>query len=289
MSSFLEIQHQEFKEDDAEDEDFALADFALKHVMGDVAKTDNINVALGTRSRVQIPDSRTAEKRKALKQQVSDAEFSAFLMKMWQPMSPEMYEWDKDPEFNVADNAEHEREGDEHKARVSRREVMDLNANRLTSAEATTMTNIKIPIREHQRKAIRTQLKQLFQMLVLIRHLSLDTSRHVSHEQRAHTLSTQLLHRYDQSRRSCVLSIRTKLAKRFRLLADYNTSEMSPPQINALVMATTEQCYISSAMDIVGCNQYMLSNREQQQPQQSQPQQDGYEQQQQQPQQGSQM
>lgn len=100
---------------------------------------------------------------------------------------------------------------------------------------------------------------QLFQLLVVIRHLSLNNPQH----QTAHDQSTQLLHQFNFSRLGSLQSIRVALAKQSGVFGSSATLWKNVPRHDAVRLANyaTRHCYVSSTMDIMGVNDYFQFNR----------------------------
>eukprot|EP01084_Bolivina_argentea_P254873 428585_1 len=259
MSSFLRLQTQQFGDEDDEDEDYKLCDFAMKHVFKDINKNDNSNIALHTRSKVTLPDDGT----NTHKTYEMDEEFGNFLRTLHDPNPAKDEQNDEDYEMEPSDKLQDD-DFPQH-FRISKQILRDLNDNSNSSQISKqsdenmkkVTAHIRIPFHTLQRDTIRNQLKQLFQLLVIVRHLSLNSEKHSN----AHILSTQLLHQYNYSRFGCIQSIRFAIAKQSGILSQYNKKNMTQQEANTIAYYHTQGIYIDSMMDIKFIDDYFQFNQ----------------------------
>eukprot|EP01083_Nonionella_stella_P007863 22622_1 len=256
MSSFLKIHAHEFKDEDDEDEDYKICDFAMKRVQIDINAVDS-NIALHTRSKVTLPD--TGKQKHKINQ--TDEAWTKFLHTLHDDAAKDESQ-DEDFEIDETDVTKMDEFDANYKPKIPMQILRDLNECReYSNASLQPKANLKkvtahIRIRFHeaQRQSIRDQLTKLFQLLVIVRHLSHNTQHN------AHSLSTQLLYQYNYSRLGSMQSIRFAIANKCGIFDRFKTKHMSREEAINIARISTQHVYIDSMMDIESVDEYFQFN-----------------------------
>eukprot|EP00484_Ammonia_sp_Unknown_P007758 CAMPEP_0197077398 /NCGR_PEP_ID=MMETSP1384-20130603/212602_1 /TAXON_ID=29189 /ORGANISM="Ammonia sp." /LENGTH=562 /DNA_ID=CAMNT_0042516265 /DNA_START=26 /DNA_END=1714 /DNA_ORIENTATION=+ len=265
MSSFLRIHSHVFQDDDDEDEDYEICDFAKKRVELDLNANDS-NIAGNTRSKVQLPKHKQDTN---ATQYERDEDYARFLKTLYDAPGDEEQDEDFELNENSVSPSKLREDYDDHAIMISRRELKDLTAFQENSNSSHSASlqfeqhsnnkkvtpHIRVPFHQKQRHMIRQQLKQLFQLLVIVRHLSLNE------DEATHATATQLLYAYNCSRLGAIQSIRFAMAKQSGAFSSFDTENISQQQANQIALLTTKHCKIDSMMDVAGCDEYFQFNQ----------------------------
>ena len=236
-----------------------MADFAQRRVQIDINANDS-NIALHTRSKVRLPDNDIDKKKK---QYERDEEYDNFLRKLYVEPNAENSQ-DEDFEVNENSQSPSKLDHDYSTIRISKRMVRDLNDNSNSSHSSKQSENnnykkvrahFRVPFHKKHRELIKNQLSQLFQLLIIVRHLSLNSSKY----RMAHILCTQLLLRLNESRLGAIQSIRFAVAKRCGIFNKYS-QKINQYQANHIATMSTDHLNINSMLDIPGIEEYFAFN-----------------------------